>query len=81
MMLWLGVIGAYLTLVGVGLLLGHWLASRGGRGGGRGGGSVVPPAPFGPSHAAGWQPLGSAFDRALLPAAFVGEVTFTADAA
>jgi hypothetical protein len=81
MMFWLGVTGAYLTLVGVGLLLGHWLAARGGRGRGHGGASIVPPAPVGPRHAAEWQPLGSEFDRAFLPGAFLGDVIVTADAA
>jgi hypothetical protein len=74
MMFWLGVTGAYLTLMGVGLLLGHWLAARGHGGRGHGGVSAVPPAPVGPTHAADWQPLGSDFDRALLPAAFVGDL-------
>ncbi|HET7312244.1 MAG TPA: hypothetical protein VFJ17_13065 [Mycobacteriales bacterium] len=81
MMFWLGVIGAYLTLIGVGLLFGHWLADRGGRGGGQGDVGVVPPAPVGPSHGAEWQPLGSEFDRAFLPAAFAGDVVVTAEAA
>ena len=81
MMFWLGVTGAYLTLVGVGLLVGHWLSARGGRDGGQGGVSVLPPAPTGPVHAVDWQPLGSEFDRAFLPAAFVGDVVATADAA
>lgn len=81
MMFWLGVSGAYLSLLGVGLFLGHWLASRGGRGWGRGQQPLAPLAPVGPSHCAQWQPLGSEFDRAFLPAAFAGEAVLTADAA
>jgi hypothetical protein len=81
MMFWLGVSGAYLTLLGVGLLLGHWLAARGGRGRGHGDVSVAPPAPVGPAHTVDWQPLGSDFDRAFLPAAFLGDVAVTVDAA
>ena len=80
MMFWLGVTGAYLTLIGVGLLVGHWLSARGQRGGGQGRARVMPPTPFGPTHAAEWQPLGSDFDRAFLPGAFVGDL-LTADAA
>jgi hypothetical protein len=79
-MFWLGVTGAYLMLLGLGLLVGHWLAARGHRGGGLGGTRAVPPTPFGPTHAADWQPLGSDFDRAFLPGAFVGDA-LTADAA
>jgi len=80
MMFWLGMSGVYLTLVGIGLLVGHWLATRGRPGRGHGGVGVVPPVPVGPSHAAGWHPLGSDFDRAFLPAAFVGGA-LAADAA
>jgi hypothetical protein len=29
--------------------------------------------PTGPRHGTEWHPLGSAFDRAFLPAAFAGE--------
>ncbi|HMC69879.1 MAG TPA: hypothetical protein VKJ07_12060 [Mycobacteriales bacterium] len=78
-MYWLGVGAAYLTLLGVGLFLGHWLANRR-RGWGRGDGAVSPPAPVGPAHAVDWMPLGTEFDRALLPAAFTGEAV-AADAA
>ena len=68
---WLGVGAAYLTLLGVGLYLGHWLASRfGGRGGMGGPERFRPPAPAGPSHARDWLPLGTDFDRAFLPGAF-----------
>ncbi|HET6817001.1 MAG TPA: hypothetical protein VFH66_07240 [Mycobacteriales bacterium] len=81
MMFWLGISGVYLTLVGIGLLLGHWLAARGGHGRGHGGVSAVPPTPIGPTHSADWQPLGSEFDRAFLPAAFAGDAVVTADAA
>src|SRR4051795_11372530 len=50
MMFWLGVSAAYLVLIGVGLVLGHWLASRG-RGWGRGHGTPAPVDPGGPPHA------------------------------
>lgn len=80
-MFWLGVVGAYLTLIGIGLLVGHWLAGRSSNGGGHGDVRVEPPAPFGPTHAAGWHPLGSEFDRAFLPAAFAGDLAITAEAA
>ena len=72
-MFWLGVSAAYLVLLGVGLFLGHWLAGRRGRDGGIGDRPVAPPAPAGPSHGLHWAPLGSEFDRAFLPAAFVGD--------
>jgi hypothetical protein len=76
MMFWLGVGGAYLALVGVGLVLGHWLASRR-RGWGRGYDPVAPVAPTGPTHAADL-PLGSAFDRAFLPGVRFGEPVVSA---
>ena len=73
---WLGVGAAYLTLLGVGLYLGHWLASRFGGRGGNGGGPerFVPWAPHGPVHARDWLPLGTDFDRAFLPGAFAHDL-------
>ena len=67
---WLQVGLGYLLLLGVGTAVGAYLGSRrGGRGGG-GGATPVGPDPLGPTHALDWPPLGSAFDRALLPGAF-----------
>ena len=65
-MFWLGVSAAYVSLVGVGLMLGHWLASRR-RGWGRGRDTVAPVVPIGPTHALDVPALGSAFDHAFLP--------------
>jgi hypothetical protein len=72
-MVWLGLTALYLSLAGVGLLLGHWLADRFRRDGGLGPELLPAPVPTGPRHGAAWHPLGSAFDRAFLPAAFAGE--------
>jgi hypothetical protein len=73
-MYWLGVVALYLSLLGVGLFLGHWLSSRfQGRGGNGGQHRLVPPKPAGPSHAREWLPLGSDFDRTFLPGAFAPE--------
>ena len=80
MMFWLGVSGAYLALLGVGLVLGHWLASRR-RGWGRGDQPATPIVPIGPTHAVDCPPLGSDFDRVLLPGVAFTETAVTADAA
>jgi hypothetical protein len=75
-MYWLGVGAAYLSLLGLGLFLGHWLAGRfPGRGGNGGQQRLVPPTPAGPSHARDWLPLGSDFDRSFLPGAFAHDVS------
>jgi hypothetical protein len=69
---WVGVTLAYVVVASLGLALGRYLDDRFPRGG-RGGGHWRPepaPAPKGPSHALDCPPLGSAFDRALLPGAF-----------
>jgi hypothetical protein len=68
---WLNVGLAYLLLLGVGMAAGAFWGSRRRRGDG-GGGTAEPvaPGPFGPSLALDCPPLGSPFDRALLPAAF-----------
>jgi hypothetical protein len=58
MMFWLGVGAVYLALVGVGLVLGHWLAGRR-RGWGHGDEPVAPVEPKGPTHALDVPPLGS----------------------
>ena len=70
MSLWLLVGVGYGILLGLGLLLGRYLSARFPRGGA---GPAADPSngSTGPSHAAEWLPLGSAFDRALMPAAFV----------
>lgn len=74
MTFWLNVGLAYVLLLGVGMAVGAFWGSRRRRGGG-GGGTPEPaaPRPFGPSLALDCPPLGSAFDRALLPAAFSDE--------
>jgi hypothetical protein len=71
---WLNVGLGYLLLLAVGTAVGAFLGRRDRRGGG-GGGGVEPtvPDPVGPMHAAEWPPLGSDFDRALLPGAFDSE--------
>jgi hypothetical protein len=63
---WLNVGLCYLALLAVGLGLGIVLGSRR-RGGGNGEPEPVAPEPVGPSLAADCRPLGSSFDRALLP--------------
>ena len=78
-MFWLGVSAAYLVLIGVGLVLGHWLASRR-RGWGRGRGTPAPVEPVGPTHAVEVPGLGSAFDRAFLPGVHFGDLVVSADA-
>jgi hypothetical protein len=69
---WVGVAVAYVIVVGCGLSLGRYLAERFPRHGHGGGlGPDLPtPTPYGPTHAMQCPPLGSAFDRALLPGAF-----------
>jgi len=78
-MFWLGVSAAYLALIGVGLVLGHWLASRR-RGWGRGYDPVAPVAPTGPTRAVDVPALGSAFDHAFLPGVMFGEPAASAAA-
>ena len=70
MTFWLNVAVGYLLLLGVGTAIGVYLGLRRRRGGG--GPVVAPmaPAPSGPTLALDCSPLGSAFDRALLPGAF-----------
>jgi hypothetical protein len=69
---WVGVAVAYVVLTSLGLAFGGYLAARFPRrdqGGGQGDPQPTP-GPRGPSHALECPPLGSAFDRALLPGAF-----------
>ncbi len=68
MTFWLNVAMGYLLLLGVGSAIGAYLGSRRRRDGG-GGGSTEPvtPKPSGPTLALHCPPLGSAFDRHLLP--------------
>ena len=74
MTFWLQVGLGYLMLLGVGTAIGALLGTRWwGRGRGRGGTAPVEPCPFGPSLALDCPPLGSAFDRALLPGVFDDE--------
>jgi hypothetical protein len=68
----MGVAVAYVALMAVGLSLGRYLAERF-RGNDNGGGQFDPgsaPMPSGLTFALEVPPLGSAFDRALLPGAF-----------
>ena len=72
MTFWVGVAVLYVIVVGCGLALGRYLAERFPRrdhGGGLGSHQPTP-TPYGPTHAMECPPLGSAFDRALLPGAF-----------
>ena len=72
MTFWVGVAVVYAIVLSLGLTLGRYLAERFPRRD-QGGGKQDPqptPAPSGPSHAVEFSPLGSAFDRALLPGAF-----------
>ena len=73
MTFWLNVGLAYLLLLGVGMAAGAWWGSRRRRGGGGGEPAPAAPQPVGPSLAVDCPPLGSAFDRALLPGAFPEE--------
>ena len=71
MTFWVGVAVAYVVIVALGLALGGFLGERFRRD--NGGGQIDPgwtPAPSGPRHALEVPPLGSAFDRALLPGVF-----------
>ena len=72
MTFWVGVVVIYAIVLSLGLTLGRYLAERFSDGD-QGGGSHEPqpaPSPYGPTHAVEFPPLGSAFDRALLPGAF-----------
>jgi hypothetical protein len=71
MSFWTTVGAAYVVVLAVGLLIGRHLAARFRRGG-RGGSAVAPVSPVPPTPSFGLEcpPLGSDFDRALLPAAF-----------
>lgn len=74
MTFWLNVALGYLLLLAVGTALGLVIGSRRRRGGGSGGTpEPVTPEPSGPTLALDCPPLGSAFDRALLPGAFTDE--------
>ena len=71
MTFWVGVAVAYVVIVALGLALGGYLGERFRRD--NGGGQFDPgsaPTPNGPRHALEVPPLGSAFDRALLPGVF-----------
>ena len=82
MSFWLNVGLAYLLLLGLGLAAGAFFGARGRRGGRGFGGAPtpVPVDPSGPTLAAAWLPLGSAFDRALLPDAFTDDDSFAPSA-
>lgn len=71
MTFWVGVAVAYVVIVALGLSFGSFLGERFRRD--NGGGQTEPngpSAPVGPTHALEVPPLGSAFDRALLPGVF-----------
>jgi len=69
---WVGVVVVYAIVLSLGLSLGRYIAERFPRGdqGGSHDGPLPAPTPTGPSHALDVPPLGSAFDRALLPGVF-----------
>ena len=73
MTFWLNVGLCYLALLAFGLGLGIVLGSRR-RGGGNGEPEPVAPAPVGPALAVDCPPLGSSFDRALLPGVSFSDV-------
>ena len=76
MTFWLNVGLAYLLLLGVGMAIGALFGSRRRRGGGGGTAEPAAPVPVGPSLAFECPPLGSNFDRQLLPSvSFVDEHT------
>jgi len=68
---WVGVAVSYAVIISLGLSFGRYLADRfPRRDDGRGPDVEPTPMPKGPSFTVDWEPLGSAFDRALLPGAF-----------
>lgn len=76
MTFWTGIAVGYVLLIAAGLALGRYLAEhfpdRGS--GGLGAPAQPAPEPRGPAHAIDFcPPLGSPFDRALLPGAFDDE--------
>lgn len=74
MTFWLTVSAVYVLLLGVGLAVGRLIGSRFPRNGwGRGENDDLPPVPTGPMFGVDWPELGSAFDRAFMPAAFAAE--------
>lgn len=79
MTFWLNVALCYALLLGLGLALGAYLGARGRRDGfGPGDDDApVPVGPLGPTFTLEFPPLGSAFDRALLPGAFEDESAST----
>jgi hypothetical protein len=69
---WVGVTVVYAIVLSLGLTLGRFFAERF-PGRDQGGGQHGPqptPVPTGPTHAIEFPPLGTAFDRALLPGVF-----------
>jgi hypothetical protein len=70
MAFWTAVSIVYVALLGIGLAIGRHFARRRSPGGGLGRGADLPtPSPT-PSFGLACPPLGSEFDRALLPGAF-----------
>ena len=77
MTFWFNVGLGYLLLLGLGTALGIYFGRRRRPGGGGGGpAEPVTPEPAGPTLALDCPPLGSAFDRALLPGAFADIAEF-----
>jgi hypothetical protein len=72
MSFWVNVGVFYVLILGIGLVVGHYLSSRfPGHGRGRGTDAASPVGPPSPTFGAEWPELGSDFDRAFLPGAFV----------
>ena len=70
MTFWMTVGVVYLMLLGIGIALGHLIADRFRRGNGGQQPAPEPDLPPAPTFGVEWLPLGTAFDRQLLPGVF-----------